>query len=97
MGRYPGFVVAVLPLALEPFGIPRADPELGFFEVNGLGTGGDGPLDPFGEELAIIDAGAHVVDVAPVRDLPARTIGLRLVLVVHAVEPAVEVVLVFAP
>ncbi len=97
VGRLPVFAVVLAPLAPEAFRVPAANPELGFLEVNGLGAGVEGALDADAQEPAEARPRAHIIDIAAVTDLVAVAIGLGFVLVVDAIEPAVEVVLVIAP
>ena len=85
------------PLALEPLGVPAADPELGLLQMDRLRASVHRALHALAEELAKVLAGRHVIDVAAVRNHVAITVSLGLVDVPDTVEPAVEVVLVLAP
>src|SRR5581483_1553493 len=97
IGRLPILVVIGAPFALEAFGVAGAVPELRLFEVNGLGSVVQGALHTDAEILAVVCAGAHVIDIAAVADLVAIALGLRLVLMVDAVPASVEIVLIVAP
>ena len=47
--------------------------------------------------FAVVGAGRHVIHVAAVADLVAVAISLGLVLVIDAIEAAIEIILIFAP
>ena len=55
------------------------------------------PLHAHGEELAVVFARTHVIDIAAMPDHVAVAIRLRLVYVVHAVEAPVQIVLILSP
>ena len=65
--------------------------------MNRLGPGIQGALHADAEEFAVVGAGAHVIDIAAVADFIPVSLGLGLVLVIDAIEAAVEIVLIFAP
>src|SRR5208282_6117395 len=77
VGRLPILAEITSPLALESLRVAAADPEFRLFEMDGLGAGVERPLDADAEILAVVRAGAHVVDIAAVTDLVAIPIGLR--------------------
>ena len=97
VGRHPILLIIITPLALKPWAVTGSYPELGLFEVHRLHPGGDGPFDSLGQEIAVVDPRAHVVNIATVRDLLAVALRLRLVLMVRPVEPTIEIILVLAP
>ena len=65
--------------------------------MDGLRAGIQRALHAHAQELAVVRPRAHVIHVAAVADLVAVALGLRLVLVIDAVEAAVEIILVIAP
>jgi hypothetical protein len=65
--------------------------------MNGFHTGLEGPMNSYGEELAIVFARRHVVDVAAVANLLPVLARLSLILVIDSVEAAVIVVLIVSP
>jgi hypothetical protein len=67
--------------------------------MNGFGAGLQGPLHPNAQELSVIGPGTHVEDVVavPVAMRVALDISLFLVLVVSAVETALDIFLVLTP
>src|SRR5690349_21079137 len=82
MRSLPVLTVKAAPFPLEAFGIAAADPELRLLQVDGLRPGVQGTLHTPAQELSVIGARAHIVNVASVVD---------------PVEPAVQVILVMAP
>src|SRR5262245_43959415 len=97
MRRLPILVVITFPLALEPLGIPAAHPKFGLFQVNCFRSGIKRPLNSHAQELPVICARAHIVDVSAMADLFPAPVGLRLILMIDAVESPVEIILVVAP
>src|ERR1017187_4261788 len=97
MRRLPLLAVVVAPFALETLGIAGAIPEFRLLQMNRLGAGIKRALHADTEILAVILAGAHVIDVASVADLLAISLGLHFVLVVRAIETAIEVILILSP
>ena len=97
MGRLPGFAVIRLPLAFEPFRIAAANPEFRFFQMNCLRPRIERALNSDAKELSVIGSGTHVVHIPAVADSVSVTIGLGLVFVVDAIEPAVKIILILSP
>src|ERR1035441_1946564 len=97
MRRLPRVAVVTAPLALEAFRVAAVHPELGFLEVDCLGAGVERALDTLAEVFPVVGPGAHVINIAAVADLVPGTIRLGFILVVHAVKPAIEVILVIPP
>src|ERR1035438_5946543 len=93
----PRLAVVTAPLALEAFRVAAVHPELGFLEVDCLGAGVERALDALAEVFPVVGPGAHVINIAAVACLLPVQNGLGLVFVVHAVEPAVEVILIGSP
>ena len=97
MRRLPILAIATTPLALEALRVAAVHPELGLFEVDRLGAGIERALDALAKVFPVVGPGAHVIDIAAVTDLLPVPNRLGLVLVVDAVKPAVEVVLIRPP
>src|ERR1035437_9302449 len=97
MRRLPLFAIVTAPLTLEAFRVAAVHPELGLFEVDRLSTGAERALDTMAELFAVVRHGAQVINITAVTYLRPVPNCLGLVFVVHAVEPAVEVVLVGPP
>src|ERR1035437_10039639 len=97
MRRLPRLAIVTAPLALEALFITAVHPELGLLQMDCFGTGVECALDALAEEFAVVRPGAHVVNIPAVADLVPGAICLGLVFVVHAVKPAVEVILVVPP
>src|ERR1035438_5240539 len=97
MRRLPRLAIVTAPLALEALFIAAVHPELGLLQMDGFGTGVERALNPLAKILAIVRPGAHVIDIAAVADLVAGLVRLGLVFVVHAVEPAIEIILIVPP
>src|ERR1035441_3419786 len=93
----PRLAVVTAPLALEAFRVAAVHPELGFLEVDCLGAGVERALDALAEVFPVVGPGAHVINISAVACLLPVQNCLGLVLVVHAVEPAVEVILIVPP
>ena len=95
----PVLFVVRLPFAFEILLPTAACPELGLFQVDGLGAGVECPLDSHGQILPVILAGRDIrnVAVAAVQDRFAVGLSLGLIPVVLAVELAVEIILILAP
>src|SRR4051794_24260785 len=97
MRRLPWLVIVGLPFAFESFGVAGAGPKLGLLQVDRLHAGIERTLDSDAKIVTEIFGGTHVVDIAPVADLVSISIGLCVVLVIYAIESAVQIILVFPP
>src|SRR5439155_9794471 len=97
MRRLPILAVINPPFASEPFLVAVLHPELRFLQVYRFGTGIQCPLNAHAQKFSIVRSRAHVVYVASVAVRGAVPVRLLLVLMVHAVEPALDVILVRAP
>src|ERR1043166_6852069 len=101
MGRLPIFAIERLPFAFETFFVAGPHPELRFLEMNGVRAGLECALNADAEKFSEVRSGAHVENVgrkAPaVTDLVTGPFRLRFVLVIDAVEFALDIILVAAP
>ncbi len=97
VGRLPVLVVIIAPFAFESFRVTGPIPKLRFLQMDRFGSGIQGALHADAKEFAVVLARRHVIDVAAVADLLAVAFGLGLILVVHPVEAAIEVILILSP
>src|ERR1017187_94452 len=85
------------PFALESLRVAGAIPEFGFLQINRLGTRVQRTLHADTKKFAVVGAGRHVIHIAAVTDLVTVAVGLDLILVIDAVEAAIQIILIFAP
>src|SRR5437899_2342682 len=99
MRRLPFLAIIILPFPLETRLITVLHPILRFFQVNGLRACVQRPLDADPQKFSVIGPRTKVKDVpaAAVKMAIAVAIGLFLVFMVHAVETAMEIILILAP
>src|ERR1017187_2354712 len=93
----PGFAVVGLPFAFETFRVTGVHPEFRLFKMDGFRARIERALHADAEKLSVVSPGAHVVNIAAVTALLSVRQSLRLVLVIDAVEAAIEIILIVAP